>query len=198
MRLNEVTAAAAYPIDLDQAREWLAFEHGVDEDDHIVVGLIQEVTAYLEHRMNGRKLITQTWSITLDECEVSDEITVPLLPLQSVSSVKTYDDDGNETTIDSGEYSATTGTQPRVWLNESGTWATDLRSRDAMVITCVVGYGDAASDIPLNIRLILKGLLSHFYQSKGSGLIQTVSGQLISIPHVIEKQIRGLRLQQWA
>jgi uncharacterized phiE125 gp8 family phage protein len=133
----------------------------------------------------------------LDEEEIDEAIPIRLLPLQSVSSIKTYNDAGTENAVSSSDYFVDTGKIPRVILKSDSSWPSDLRWYSSMVITCVVGYGDAASDMPYDIAMLLKGLVLHQYLSKGRGVAQTVSGQLISIPNIYEQQIQSLRLTPW-
>ena len=65
MKLAQTVAPAAEPVLLSDARSWLAFESGVTEDDPVVSDLITKVREYVERRTN-RKLITQTWTVSLD------------------------------------------------------------------------------------------------------------------------------------
>ena len=115
---------------------------GVVEDDSVLELLIDEAMDYLENRTN-RKILTQTWTAELDWLEVSECIRLPLVPLVSVSSIKTYDDDGAETTVTSTNYQVRAGEDPRIVLTSDGEWPDDARDYDAMKITCVCGYNGA-------------------------------------------------------
>ena len=197
MKYTRTVAPTTTPLLLADARDWLAMETGITADDDVITELLDEVTAYVEQRWNGRKLISQTWTITLDEEEVDDVIPIRLLPLQSVSSIKTYDDAGDPTTVNATNYFVDTGNIPRVILTSSGSYPSDMRWYSGMVITCVVGYGDASTDMPDDIAMLMKGLTLHQYLAKGRGVAQTVSGQLISIPNIYENQIKNLRIDPW-
>lgn len=198
MRYTRTAAPATTPISLATAREWLAMETGVTADDAAVTNILNEVTAYLEQRWNGRKLINQTWTITLEEEEMQDEIPLRILPVSSVTSIVTYNDAGTASTVSSSNYHLTSGNRPRIVLKDSASWPTDVRWYDAMVITVVAGYGAAATDIPYDITMLIKGLVLHQYLSKGRGVAQTVGGQLIAIPNIYEDQINSYRLPPWA
>jgi uncharacterized phiE125 gp8 family phage protein len=197
MKYTRTVDPTATPISLADARAWLAMETGVTVDDEVINELLYEANAYVEFRFNGRKLITQTWTVTLDEEDVSGEIKLRLLPLQSITSIKTYDDDGNENVVEPGDYHATIGKNPRVILKSSGSWG-DLRWYDCMIIELKVGYGDAGSDIPYDLTLLMKGLVLHLYLSKGRGVAQTVSGTLIALPNIYDQMIKNYRLPPWA
>ena len=193
MKLTQTVAPTVEPILLADARAWLAFESGVTEDDPVVTALIVKVRSYVERRTN-RMLITQTWTVSLDLAEIVDEIYLPLIPLQSISSIVTYDDDGDSTTVDSSNYSVRIGEHPRLVLSPSGSWPGDMRQYDAMLITGVCGFGDAGSDLPQDLIETIEGLVLHKYSTKGMGVRETVSGQLISIPRDFENTIKAYRV----
>lgn len=197
-----VTAPAESAVTLAEAREWLAFQSGVTEDDSVVTDLVARVTAILEGngknhgQWNGRKMITQTWKVTLDASEISDVIFPKLAPVSAVTSIVTYDDAGDDTTVSSSNYQVRTGESPRIVLAPSGVWPSNIREYDSMEITCTVGYG-AASALPEDVKGIVLALIAHYYNTKGTGLIQTVSGQLAGLPYELKSDIRRLRLPSW-
>jgi hypothetical protein len=51
--------------------------------------------------------------------------------------------------------------------------------------------------LPLRVKMALKGMILHFYQTKGRGVSETVSGQLISTPRVLQHMIDSLRVVPW-
>lgn len=140
MQLTLETAPVTDAVTLAEARQWLNFTAGITEDDEVLRRLIDESYDFLENRTN-RKMLGQTWTLTLDEHEVSSVMRLPLVPLVSVSSIVTTDDDGTETTVASTNYQVRGGENPRIVLTDDGEWPTDMRDYDAMAITCVCGYG---------------------------------------------------------
>lgn len=296
MRLTKTIAPTLDIVSVVEARSWLAFQDGVHADDDVILNLIDEVIDSVESQTN-RRLGTQTWTISLDSSEISDVIRVPLVPLVSVSSIVTTDDDGNETAVGSTNYQVRSGLNPRITLTASGSWPTDCREYDSMLITAVAGYNgnerayvgfepkasheagtndmtasigtwagtsktsfevvidgeltpdtikwrkvnrdadgvktygswtagvtvtgsdqtladglsvkfdtttghtlgdgwnvDVVEVMPARIRQLLKGLVQFGYKSKGSGILETVSGQMISVPYSLERMIDALRV----
>ena len=63
-------------------------------------------------------------------------IDLPFGPVASITSIKTYARDNTESTFANTEYRADAS---RVYLNESATWPTSLRDRDAVAIRYVSG-----------------------------------------------------------
>lgn len=195
MILTRTVAPAEEPITLTQARNWCGFQSGVTQDDDRITELISEIRFYLEERTHHRKIITQTWTVGLDAVEVSSWINIPLVPLQSVTSIVVTDSAGDATAVDSSNYQVRAGENPRIVLSPTGSWPA-MRPYDSMVITAVVGYGLQA-DIPEDLVMLLKGLVQHQYRSKGFGVSETVSGQIIGVPQMFERQIQGYTVNLW-
>ncbi|KPK37049.1 MAG: hypothetical protein AMJ69_12725 [Gammaproteobacteria bacterium SG8_47] len=199
MKRERTVAPTVEPVTLDDIRKWLAFQNGVTDDDELVEDLVDEVIAYLEGNgthlgvLNGHVMCTQTWKLTLDADEIASVIYPRIVPLSSVSSITTYDDDGASTSVASSNYQVTTGLVPRIAVTADGEWPTDVRDHDAMEIVCVCGYG-GASAVPADVKMLIKGLVLHHYSAKGLGVQQTVSGQLISVPYQFERMIDMLRV----
>jgi uncharacterized phiE125 gp8 family phage protein len=198
MKRERTVAPTAEAVTLDDVRKWLAMQGGVTDDDDLLEDLIDEVISYLEGNgtllgvLNGHVMCTQTWKLTLDEDEIKTVIYPRIIPLSSVTSITTYDDDGASTLVAATNYQVTAGMRPRIALTDNGEWPSDTRDHDAMEIVCVCGYG-AATAVPLDFKTVIKGLVLHQYSAKGLGVQQTVSGQLISVPRQFERMIDQLR-----
>ena len=299
MRSVVSTSAAFDPVSLHDVRQWLNVVSNVTEDDIVLEDLIDETTDYLENYCN-RYFLTQTVIVYLDSPEIQHSIRLPCVPLVSVSSIVTTDDDGDTTTVSSTNYQVRAGENPRITLTQAGSWPTDVRTYDGMAITCIVGSNGtkassvgfiptnststqlddltaggtftgtvrttfeikinspAAPDVmvfrkttrdadgvktvtawssganitgaaqtladgvtatwaattghtdesvwtiqlyevlPPRIRMLFKGLVLHFYLSKGRGVSETVSGQVIGMPYQLQAMMDGLRVTPWA
>jgi uncharacterized phiE125 gp8 family phage protein len=273
-------------------------QSNVTEDDTVLRQLMREATDYLENYCN-RFILTQTVVVYLDADEIEDVIHLPCVPLVSVESIVTTDDDGDETTVTATEYQVRAGENPRVSLTQSGSWPTDVRDYDGMAITCSVGANgdvvpftlfrptnststqlddltisgtftgtvrttleiridtaatpdvwkfrkltwnsndvktvsawssgvnisgvaqtvadglsatwvattghtdesvwqvDLYEVIPRRIKMLLKALVMQFYMSKGRGVTETVSGQLIGMPNHLRHMLDSLRVTPW-
>lgn len=153
MRTVVSTAAATDAVSVGEVRQWLNVQDNVTQDDEAIRQVIRETVDYLEHYCN-RYFLTQTVTVYLDADEITDVIHLPCVPLISVSSIVTTDDDGTATTVGSTNYQVRAGENPRIALTQSGQWPTDARDYDAMAITCLVGSNGAVvpylSFIPTN------------------------------------------------
>ena len=81
-------------------------------------------------------------------------------PLQSVTSVETFDRSNNVSTFSSDKYQVDLQSG-RIYLNEGETWPSDLRAQDAVKITYVAGYGSGS--IPDPILQAIRGYVEQLY-----------------------------------
>ncbi len=77
-----------------------------------------------------------------------DTLDLPFPPLQSVTSIVTYDRDNIGTTFNASRYQVDL-TSGRIYLNEGETWPSDLRAQDAVQVTYVAGYGSGSIPAPI-------------------------------------------------
>jgi len=77
-----------------------------------------------------------------------DTLDIPFPPLQSVTSVVTYDRDNNASTYDASNYQVDLQSG-RIYLNEGSVWPSDLRAQDAVQVTYVAGYGSGSIPAPI-------------------------------------------------
>lgn len=81
-------------------------------------------------------------------------------PLQSVTSVETFDRSNAATTFSNTKYEVDLQSG-RIYLNEGETWPTDLRAQDAVKITYVAGYGSGS--IPEPILQAIRSYVEQLY-----------------------------------
>lgn len=132
-----------------------------DQEDGLVFQYIKAARQAAETYL-GRGLLTQSWTLNL-----SDFVTfIPLpmaAPLQSVTHVKYYDEDGVQQTLATTYYTVDTNARPgRIALAADQTWPALQGSRKVLRIEIryVVGY-TAASSIPEDIRQGMRVLIGN-------------------------------------
>jgi len=138
----------------------------VSMEDDLLTGFIKAAREYSESYQN-RAFITQTWELLLDEFPDSP-FQLPLPPLQSVESIKYYDKEGNESSIDTADYEVDTESyKGRVALAYGKSWpSVTLRPMNGVVMQFKAGYGDAAANVPELVRLAIKVLAGHMYENR--------------------------------
>lgn len=92
----------------------------------------------------------------------SDAISLPLPPVATITSVKTYDRANAESTLDSAAYTLD-GPRARLILNSGYSWPTGLRDYRGVVVRYVAGY----TDIPAPIIAGITAYAARLYECRG-------------------------------
>lgn len=171
-----VTAPAATPVSLGQAKAHLRVEH--TDDDYLITGLIEAVTARLDgwSGILGRALVTQTWRQDFQEFPSGDVLRLPLHPVQSVSSVTYADAAGATQTLSPSLYRfAVDALGPAIVLDDDAVWPVTDERPAAVSVTFVCGT--VPSLVPGAIKsamLLMIGDLYRFTESAVSGSVSEV------------------------
>ena len=179
--VSVTVAPSVEPVSLEEAKLWIDIPSSFTDQDSRITSLIKSAREMAEHYMRIA-LITQTQEYTLDEIPRKrggtwldnafgtiqiatselygsqyDYIDLPRGPVQSVSSFQYYDTSDTINTFSSDNYYVDTANN-RIVLNYSQIWPVDLRDQNAILITYISGFGDAATDVPESIK---NGMLMH-------------------------------------
>jgi len=176
LALKLITPPETYPVLLAEAKTHCRID-GTAEDDYISA-LITVATDYCENYQH-RAFITQVWELWLDDFPIKDYVLIPRTPLQSVASVKYYDDENTEYTISDTEYFVDLVSEPgRVVLGYDKEWPSiTLRPANAVCIRFTTGYASAA-DVPQKIKQAILFLVSHWYEKREPIQDGAVSGEI--------------------
>lgn len=189
LQIKVVTPPAVEPITLTEAK--LHCKVDLTTDDDLITALIVAAREEIERR-TWRALITQTLELILSDWPGANVIELPRAPLQSITSVKYKDRDGNETTWDSANYHAGTDSVPGVLiLAWDASWPSgDLYAVEPIRIRYVAGYGVAAA-VPQSLKQACLLLVAHWYEAREAGgdTVAEKSG----IPFGVEALIRSYR-----
>lgn len=139
--LRLVTAPAAEPVSLEDAKDWIYVDHS--DDDAQISTLIRQARQEVE-RMTRRKLIKQTLAQVLPAFPCG-EIILETAPVDASSVVVTYlDADGAEQTLANTRAYSSNGLV-RVLPADGEAWPDTLPGADAVTVTFDAGYADAAT-----------------------------------------------------
>ena len=188
-------APAVEPVSLTEAKTQLRIDSSDTSYDTEITGLITAARQWIEQRF-GISLITQTRTQKQDQLYERYPIyrnflgpyysrtTLGLLypPVQSITSFKYIDTDGNQQTFTA--YTAQGLTTPRVGaldietprLYPNVTWPVFKWIPDAIEIEYVCGYGDDATYVPEVIKIAIKMVLSHFFENR----MEEITGDRVS------------------
>ena len=185
---KRTTAPATEPVSAAELRSYLV-ESASSLLDAEANALVTEARQMIEDA-TGLALVTQSWTLALDhwpmqraewwdgvrQGSIADlygghgELQLPRFPLQSLTSVKVYDEDSTEVVVGDIFDVDTFRTPGRITLKVGQTWPIALRSSNAIIIEYVAGYGDAA-DVPATLKRAVKQVAAYLYSHKGDDCI---------------------------
>ncbi len=125
------------PVTLEEVKQHCRVDHS--DEDTLIEAYLKAATRYAESTLCWRAFVEQTLELTLDKFQ--DEIRLPRPPLQEVVSVKYFDKDNTEQTVDTDVYIVDTDSEPgRVIKADGKSWPTDLRQVNAVKVRYKAGY----------------------------------------------------------
>lgn len=168
MALVQITPPASEPITLAQAKQQIRVEH--DNENDLVSSYISTARERIEHDTR-RQLVSATYQLTLDCFPGDGIITLPVPPLQEVTSIK-YFADGVETELDESIYTVHSKSTPgQIRLKIFQSWPT--KDPDTQVtVEFVAGY----TTVPHQLQHVVRLLVAHYYQHRGDDQEQVPKG----------------------
>ena len=180
--LQVTTPPVQEPVSLQEAKEYLRVDDSTDE--RIVRPFIETARRVAEEHL-GRTLMTTTYSLFVDGYdELADPlwegtrtgpylnyyknyINLPKCPIQSVTSVSTFDDSDNETTMAASRYYVDNVREPSgIVLRQGETFPTALRVANAIKVVYVAGYSNAYA-VPEPVRMGMLQHIAFLYEHRG-------------------------------
>lgn len=163
MGLKQTIAPTARLLDPEELRQQVSLLVA-DHDDYLDQ-LLLAATAAAE-KYTGRALLTQTWRLTLDRFPCG-EIRLPRPPVQSVTSITYTDENGDGQTLDSSLYVVAADSQPaRIAPAYGEVWPATYLQPEVVTVTFVAGYGNAASDAPLEARHAVRLMVADWFRNR--------------------------------
>lgn len=165
------SAAAVEPLLVDDMIVQMNAQGTLDEE--LIGAQIAGARAYVED-YTGTRLITQTLTLRTDDW--ADLDTLPVAPVQSITSITYVDVDGTTHTLSATVYEARLyGLEPSVVLKYNQTWPT-IRVGSQITVTAVVGYGAAGSNVPPPIMQAMKLVAADAYRFRETAQVGSVAG----------------------
>lgn len=173
-------------ISLDDAKAHVGASD-YDEVDDFLTELVEAATAHIETPAGvGVALVTQTWRATLDHLPSS--FSIPLGPVQSITSITYVDRDGQTQTLDPSSYHTDFDRHPAL-VAFIKPRPTDLANiPGAVKVTFVAGYGDPA-DVPANIRHAARLLIGEWFRNREA----SSEARLSEIPMGVTRILNQIR-----
>ena len=166
MKTEVSVAPSVEPVDLADVKIHLRVD--ISDDDTLINSYITTAREYVE-KVTRRALITRTMIGYIDCFPGVNFILLPDAPLQSITSLVYTDGAGDDTTFDSGNYSADTICEPgRLVLGYNKSWpsVTSFATVNPIAITYVAGYGDASTDVAEIYKQVILLLVGSWYENR--------------------------------
>jgi uncharacterized phiE125 gp8 family phage protein len=150
------------PISLIEAKAHCRVDN--DAEDTLIASLVLAARLHIERHLD-LALISQNWSLYLDQWPGTSFIELPLAPLITVDAIRLYSNTGSSVSIDPGLYIIDQASRrPRVARNDGQGWPAPGRTINGIEIAFTSGYGATADDVPMPIRQAVKMLVAHWYE----------------------------------
>lgn len=153
---------AEEPVTLADVKSHLRVD--VSDDDSLIGSYIAAARGHVEH-VTGTRLVTQT---VVCRCNGWDDLaSLPIGPVQSITSIGYTDTDGAGQTLSTDVYDARLyGLEPKVALKYGQVWP-PIQTGSLIAVTAVVGYG-AAGDQPPAVLQAVKMIVLDMYDHRGT------------------------------
>jgi len=161
MSFQITSEPATEPITLVEAKSHLRVDFS--DDDTYIGTLITTARKYCEQYTN-RVFITQTWRLNLDY--FSNPFYLPVNPVQSVTTVKYYDENEAQQTLSAGDYQVDLlSDNAQIYEGIIANYPSIGDTINPIEVIFVAGYG-AAADVPADIKHAMKIMISHLYENR--------------------------------
>jgi uncharacterized phiE125 gp8 family phage protein len=189
MSLRLITAPTELPVTLDEVKSYCRVDGTAD--DVTLNTQIAAATSYVE-QYTGRAIMAQTWELVLDA--FSDAIMIGKGPVQSVTSVKYYDNDNVLQTLSDTDYVLDNVSDP-AWLVRPTdvTYPTVADGVNNVIVRFVAGYTTTPEPIRVAIMMIVAQWFDE--RSSTSSVRQSVTseGGVPTLPNTVDALLANYR-----
>lgn len=176
--LERTAEPADTPITLTEAKDHLRVQHSAE--DTLIGSLVDAVVSFFDapNGVIGKALYTQTWELSVRSADSKSRIELPVTPVQSVSTISYYDGDNTQQTLTVDDFYLHTNEDWAYLTPKTGvSWPTTYNRLDAITVTFVAGYGEAA-EIPQGIKQAMLLLLTHWYENRSATIVGTSAQEM--------------------
>lgn len=190
MSMVRTTAPSVDPVTLSEVKAHLRVD-GSDED--ALIGMITK--AAVEHfdglGILGRAMITQTWAQSFQYTQKWERLK--MTPFQSLVSVEYYDAGNQLQTANLADFETRLdGDHVIIGPKVNAAWPSIYSRPDAVKVTYVAGYGDAASDVPNSVRQAILLTVGHWFKNREA----VTEGRFYDLPMAVSDLI-GVERVGW-
>lgn len=179
MTTKRTTPPATAPVSVAEAKAHLRVDSA--DEDSLIGSLIDAATSHFDGQgVLGRAIITQSWAQWVGQSPGWVRLTIGTF--QSLTSVEYYDTDNAFQTATLTDFEIRLdGDFVIIKPKADHVWPPAYTRQDAIKITYVAGYGDAATDVPKSIRQAILLTVGHWYQNREA----VVEGTFKDLPFAV-------------
>lgn len=181
MTVKTTAAPVAEPVTRTEAKAQCRIDGS--DDDTLVDRLVIAARSYIE-AITGLVLVQRTMTKTFDRFPLgSAGMSLPIVPVQSISSVSYLDADGAAQTLSADVYKGDFPDDwfPRVTLKQDQSWPTTRCEASAVTVTVTAGFApsddspaDYAANVPQDLKHAILMLVGHWYENRETVLVGVV------------------------
>ncbi|KRE17786.1 hypothetical protein ASE63_00855 [Bosea sp. Root381] len=158
-----LTPPAEEPVSLAEARGFLRLDQTAEDE---LLGTLITAARLMIEAFSGRLLVDQAWRIVIDRWPDGGEIRLPLSPVSAITAARVYDLLGEAQPVAAGALQLDPVADPPV-LRVVGEVPEIGRSRGAIEIDLVAGYGATAAAVPALLRQAVLRLAARWFERRG-------------------------------
>jgi uncharacterized phiE125 gp8 family phage protein len=181
-----LTAPAAEPLSLDDAKAFLRVEH--DDDDAVIAALVASARHHVE-ALTRCGLLTQTWRLVLDRWPDNGRIRPRLGPLRALEAARVFDGANEARALDADMFvidrAAGAIAAPGWSLPPPG------RSSAGIELDLSIGFGATANDVPPVLLQAIRTLVAHWYENRG---LVAIGASVAMMPGSVNAMIASYRV----
>lgn len=152
------------PVSLDEAKQYLKIDTNAEDD--LISRLIVTARQHVE-TLSDLILIEQIWRVYFNNWPSNAQLTLPVMPISTITSLKTYNQEDVASEIDAVHYYGDSiSTPPQLILRPSRSWIKPARPVNGIEVEVVAGFGPMASDVPEPLRQAILLLVAHWYENR--------------------------------
>ena len=157
----QTSPPAMEPISLAEAKAHLRVTH---YDDDAYIGTLIKTARQSIEAQTGLGLISQGWSVFLDDWPENGVIDLPQAPVLDIADIKVHGDDDTFAIIDPAHYYEDKVSRPaRIILRGSRNWAAPGRVANGIEILLTIGF----TSVPEPLREAILQLVGHWHETRG-------------------------------
>ncbi|MCZ8182084.1 MAG: head-tail connector protein [Beijerinckiaceae bacterium] len=159
-----IEGPALEPVSLAEARLWLRVEDPAE--DELIAGLAVAARLMVEAEI-GQVLLGQTWRLIGHAWPADGRIPVRTGPVLAVRGGRVFHREGHVSELPPAAFRLLPFTDPPVI--EALLTPLPGRPSAGIEIDLRLGHGEAAADVPAQIRLAIRRLVALWYENRGEG-----------------------------